>query len=53
MDSALSIDPDRHFSPPVDVLLQESLLFTAECVGPDQSARTAQADLGRYITQRP
>ena len=24
-----------------------------ECVGPDQSARSAQADLGQYITQRP
>ena len=24
-----------------------------ECVGPDQSARTAQADLDRYITERP
>ena len=24
-----------------------------ECDGPDQCARTAQADLGRYITQRP
>ena len=24
-----------------------------ECVGPDQSARTVQADLDRYITQNP
>ena len=67
MDSAKSIDPDqpkhamqaysdRHCSPPVDFLFQESLLYTPvplECVGPDQSAGIAQADLGRYITQRP
>ena len=69
VDSALSIDPDqpkhaleacpdRHFSSPVDFLFQESLLYTSippetEYVGPDQSARSAQADLGRYITQRP
>ena len=62
VDSALSIDPyqpkhatqaypDRHFSPPVDFLFQESLLYTSippktECVGLiHQSARTAQADL--------
>ena len=53
VESALSIDPDqpkhatqanperdRHFSPPVDFLFQESLLYTSippetECVGPD------------------
>ena len=50
--------PDRHFSPPVDFLFHYSLLYTSfppetECVDPDPSARTAQADLGRYITQRP
>ena len=49
--------PDRNFSPPVDVLLHESLLYASnppetECVGPDKSARTVQADLGRYITRR-
>ena len=49
MDSASSIDPDqpkhaaltnpgRRFSPPVDFLFQESLLYPP-----------AQADLGRYI----
>ena len=47
--------PDRHCSPHVDFLFQESLLYPPEedCVGPDQSARTVQADLGRYNTQRP
>ena len=60
VDSATSIDPDQpkqsaqayldiQFSPPVDFLLLESFLYTSippetECVGPDQSARTVQAD---------
>ena len=44
--------PDIHFSPPVGFLFQEVLLYTpeTECLGPDQFA---QADLDRYITQRP
>ena len=38
---------DRHFSPPVDFLFQESLLYTPETeyVGLDESVRIAQADL--------
>ena len=66
VNSAYSIDSDqprhaaqaymdRHFSPPVDYLFHESLLYTsiALCIGPDQSVRTEQADLCRYITQWP
>ena len=36
-------------SMPLDLYLYP---LETECVGPDQSAPTAQADLGRYITQR-
>ena len=51
--------PDIHFSPPVDFLFQEWIIIIylypseTEWVGPDQFAQTAQADLGRYMTQRP
>ena len=46
---AAEANPDRHVSLPVDFLFQESLLYTPDtkCVGPDQSVRTAQADLNR------
>ena len=67
--SELSIDPDQpkdaaraytdiHFSPPLDFLLQESFVYTSihlrrNMSAHDQSARTAQANLVRYITQMP
>ena len=67
VDSASSIDQDqpkhaaqayqdRHFSPSVDVSGIITLYLyppETECIGKDQFARTAHADLGRYITQRP
>ena len=45
--------PDRHFSPTVDFLFKESSLYTSIPLRRNVSARTAQADLGRYITQTP
>ena len=65
MDFVLSIDTDQpnhagqtnlynHFSPPVDFLFQESLLYDSiplrMCL---PELASAQADLGRYITQSP
>ena len=55
VDSAQSIDPDqpkhatqaypdRHFSPPVDFLFQESLLYTSIPLRRDVSAGSVCAD---------
>ena len=60
IDSALSIDPDqpkhaaqanpdRHLSPPADVLYQESLFFTALSLGRNVSARISLLGLRRLI----
>ena len=67
MDSALSIDPDlpkhaaqaypdRHCSPPVDFLFQESLLYTSITLSRNVSARISLPGFrrliwGQYITQ--
>ena len=54
----ICLNMPRRLTPPVDFSVSGILTLylypsQTECVGPDQSARKAQADLGRYITQRP
>ena len=45
---AAQANPGKHFSPPVDYIFQESLLYPpdTECVSPNEPAQSAQANPG-------